>query len=95
MLYCFMVAGTWNDEMRARTHLNLAILQLAEELGVSFAFPTQTVHIDSLAELGKSNPSHSGRTSVEDLVEAVEAFGPDGGKARTDFELSRGYRCDE
>jgi MscS family membrane protein len=47
MVYCFMDATTWQVELQIRTALNLEILRLAADLGVSFAFPTRTLHIDS------------------------------------------------
>ncbi|MCA9676093.1 MAG: mechanosensitive ion channel family protein, partial [Myxococcales bacterium] len=52
MLYCFMVAPTWADELRTRTQLNIEIMRLAERMGVAFAFPTRTLHVDSLASPG-------------------------------------------
>jgi MscS family membrane protein len=55
MVYCFMEAPDWAAELAIRTSLNLEILRLAADLGVSFAFPTRTLHIDSQAlprELG-------------------------------------------
>lgn len=47
MLYCFMVAPDWPTEMRVRTQLNLEILRVAKRVGVSFAFPTQTIELAS------------------------------------------------
>ena len=39
---------TWSEELQAREEVNLAVLRLARELDVAFAFPTQTVHIQSM-----------------------------------------------
>ena len=47
LLYCFMVADDWNQELKIRTTLNLAILELSQRLNVSFAFPTQSLHIEN------------------------------------------------
>ncbi|MBT8494281.1 MAG: mechanosensitive ion channel family protein, partial [Deltaproteobacteria bacterium] len=95
MLYCFMEVPTWNDELRVRTNLNLEILRVASRLGVSFAFPTQTLHVDSLVESGGHKPTHSeppGET--KQLIAAIKAFAP-GGKQRMEegFKLSRGFYC--
>ncbi len=38
------------EELEAKQELGFAILRLAEELGVEFAFPTQTVHLERPAE---------------------------------------------
>lgn len=40
-------ADTWAQELQIRQEVLLAVLRLAESLGVSFAFPTQTLHIAS------------------------------------------------
>ncbi len=45
MLYCFILAPSWPAEMRTRTNLNLEILRIAKRIGVSFAFPTQTIEL--------------------------------------------------
>jgi len=50
LVYCFMDAADWSEEMRIRTRLNLEMLRLAADLGVSYAFPTRTLHIDSQAK---------------------------------------------
>jgi MscS family membrane protein len=52
MLYCFMDTPDWTTELRVRTNLNLEILKLAAELGVSFAFPTRTLHLASMPPPG-------------------------------------------
>ena len=45
LLYCFIECPDWSVELRERERLFLDILKLAEELGVSFAFPTRTLHM--------------------------------------------------
>ena len=45
LLYCFIECPDWAVELRERQRLFLDILKLAGELGVSFAFPTQTLHL--------------------------------------------------
>lgn len=94
MVYCFMVTDGFVEEMRIRTHLNLEILRIAEELGVSFAFPTRTLHVESLAALGTSNPSHGGPTDDGALAEVVEGFGPEGPLRRPrGRKLGPSYDC--
>ncbi len=43
LLYCFLETPEWNTELRERHRLFLDILRVAKELGVEFAFPTQTL----------------------------------------------------
>jgi len=45
MLYIFFEVPDWNTELRERERLFLDILRLADQLGVQFAFPTQTLHV--------------------------------------------------
>ena len=48
MIYCFLEVKNWSEELVQRQNLYLEILKLAERLEVDFAFPTQTLHIESL-----------------------------------------------
>jgi len=45
MLYVFWEAPDWNTELLERHRLLLDILRLGRDLGVNFAFPTQTLHL--------------------------------------------------
>lgn len=45
LLYCFIAAPDWGTELRERHRLFADILRLAKQLGVEFAFPTQTLHM--------------------------------------------------
>jgi len=92
MLYCFMDVPDWNTEMRVRSHLNLEIVRLAEELGVSFAFPTRTLHVDTLAS-HTDVPGLPPRSN-EELTAGIAAFAAGGARARpTAIELSPGHDC--
>lgn len=48
MLYCFLKVPDWSTELLERQKIYMEILYLASRLGVSFAFPTQSLHIESL-----------------------------------------------
>ncbi|MXY78750.1 MAG: mechanosensitive ion channel, partial [Chloroflexi bacterium] len=89
MLYCFIDAPNWNDEMRVRHVLNLDIVRLAERLRVEFAFPTQTLHLDS-------GPGQRFQAPVppepDQLASTVNDFGPNGAAGqRTDRPLTSGF----
>lgn len=45
LLYCFFECSSWSTELSARHRLLIDILRLAKELKISFAFPTQTLHL--------------------------------------------------
>lgn len=50
LVYCFFEASVWSDELKGRHQVIYAIIKLANDLGVRFAFPTQTLHIEEFPE---------------------------------------------
>ncbi|WP_304516422.1 mechanosensitive ion channel family protein [Cecembia rubra] len=50
MFYIFFQVPTWQEELRCRHEILVQIIRLAKGLGVRFAFPTQTVHMESFPE---------------------------------------------
>ena len=47
LLYFFIKVPNWSMELIERQNIFLEIMKLAQKIGVEFAFPTQTLHIDS------------------------------------------------
>ena len=45
--YYLTVPG-WHEEMLVRSEINLQIIHLAEKLGIDFAFPSQSLYVESL-----------------------------------------------
>lgn len=80
LVYIFFDVETWSEELQQRHNFLLEIYRLAEEIGVEFAFPTKTLHIDSFYN---DAPRQIGEKQSEDeLATAVYAFGPDGKLAK-------------
>lgn len=48
LVSCSLLAPAWADAMAVQDRLNLAILDLMRELGVEFAFPSQSVYLEKL-----------------------------------------------
>ncbi len=48
MFYIFFEVPSWPDELKARHEILLEIIKLGDHLGVRFAFPTQTLHVENL-----------------------------------------------
>ena len=48
MFYIFFEVPTWPEELRCREEIMLETNKLAEHLGVRFAFPTQTIHVEQM-----------------------------------------------
>ncbi len=89
LVYCFINAPNWNDELRTRHVLNLDIMRLAEDLGVEFAFPTQTLHVASAPGQPQRLAEAPGR---EQLGAIVEGYSPNGGAGqRTDAPITAGF----
>ncbi|WP_296700043.1 mechanosensitive ion channel family protein [Algoriphagus sp.] len=56
MFYIFFEVPTWAEELRCRHEVLIKIMKLANALGVRFAFPTQTVHMESFPEKKSQSP---------------------------------------
>jgi MscS family membrane protein len=73
LLYCFVQTPSWSDELKAKQELFLSVLKLAGDLSIQFAFPTQTLHVDSFSK------KPTARAPERDALTAtVEAYGPGG-----------------
>ena len=44
-VYCFTVSTDWVEHLSVRQDVNLRLMELVEEMGMSVAFPTRTVHL--------------------------------------------------
>ncbi|MGK7369061.1 MAG: mechanosensitive ion channel family protein [Candidatus Halalkalibacterium sp. M3_1C_030] len=76
LVYIFFDVPGWSEELQQRHNFLLEVYRLADEVGVEFAFPTQTLHIDSVY---KDSPRKVGKERSEDeLGSTVYAFGPGG-----------------
>ena len=80
MIYSFMHTPDWDTELRVRTNFNLGILQLAEDLGVEFAFPTRTLHMDSMAPAQNRKPMAREEFTADELNRVVAEYGPGGAR---------------
>jgi MscS family membrane protein len=90
MLYFFVVASTWQDELRQKHLMFLEILRLAKALEVQFAFPTRTLHLATRASETAVAPPRV--PSEEELAATVLAFGPGGALARPEGPaISHGF----
>ncbi|MFT7503755.1 MAG: MscS family membrane protein [Gammaproteobacteria bacterium] len=89
LVYCFVDAADWNEELRTRHVLNLDIMRLAESLHVDFAFPTQTLHIAEMPGQPKQRTQVPDRAELRDVV---NSFGPGGTRGqRVDQPIAGGH----
>lgn len=72
MLYVFFKVPNWTEELKCRQEIMLGINRLAEELGVRFAFPTQTLMVEQFP--GKLSLTPNYNQSKEEMNKQMEAF---------------------
>jgi len=72
LFYIFFFVPSWSDELQARHEVLIAVLKLADEVGVRFAFPTQTLHIEEFPEKKALSPTY--QTDPESLNDKIKAF---------------------
>jgi len=76
LVYIFFDAPDWGTELRERHRLFIAILRLADQLGIEFAFPTQTLHLAKGVPAHEDKPADTptarrkGRVSAREIVQA-------------------------
>lgn len=77
LLYCFLECPDWSIELRERHHLFIDIIKLAKRLDVSFAFPTQTLHMfqgessaapQEMGAAGMAEPLNTGRRLAAEIA---------------------------
>ena len=76
MLYCFLKVPDWATELVERQNIYLEILRLAEKLDVEFAFPTQSIHVETFP--GTETSSRHTDFDNTDLRRTAKDFGPAG-----------------
>ena len=90
LFYVFVKVPSWSEELAARHEIFLAVLDAAARLGVSFAFPTSTLHIESCTAPQPPRAERTGLSATE-LRSAVESYGPAGERANPRFGLTQGF----
>ena len=72
LFYIFFKTEDWTKELEARHDVNLEIIKLAEELGVQFAFPTNTIHVENFPEKKSLSPVYD--LNREQSFEKINSF---------------------
>lgn len=58
MFYIFFEVPTWGEELACKHEVLMSIIRLAKELGINFAFPTQTLHVENLPGQQSLSPEY-------------------------------------
>ncbi|MCO6475861.1 MAG: mechanosensitive ion channel family protein [Phaeodactylibacter sp.] len=72
LFYIFFEVPSWSEELRARHEVLLGVIDLAHNLGVRFAFPTQTMHIEEFPGATATTPHY--KTEPEAMDKRMEEF---------------------
>lgn len=91
LFYVFVDAPSWSEELKARHEMFLSILELAKTLRVEFAFPTQTLHLDSMYQDRPRIVGDGPVPSNDELRKMIESVGPNGNEANHDYSLTHGF----
>lgn len=63
IFYIFFEVPDWKEELRARHEIILGAVELANKLGVRFAFPTSTIHIENMPNSESLTPEYASNNS--------------------------------
>lgn len=89
MVYSFIDTQAYSEELALRTTLNLSILGLAKDLGIAFAFPSQSLYVESMP--GHPMPAHESVTRAG-LATVVDSYGPGGARSLpAGIQITHGY----
>ncbi|MFP4054259.1 MAG: mechanosensitive ion channel family protein [Phycisphaerae bacterium] len=80
MLYFFLKVPDWPNELVERQNVLLEVIRLAERLGVEFAFPTRTLHVETFPE--KQPVRAAEEVDPDRYANTAAAFGAEGDQAR-------------
>lgn len=72
LFYIFFKTPDWGAELAARHEVLMAIIKLADRLGIRFAFPTQTLHVEDLPGQSSLTPTYN--ESKEDVQATMKEF---------------------
>ncbi|MFT5358809.1 MAG: MscS family membrane protein [Polyangiales bacterium] len=85
LAYFFFSVDSWTAELRARQNVFLEILRLADALGVDFAYPTQTLHIEKEGSVVSTS-------TRKELSKIARDFGPEGDRSNSDSgDIASGF----
>jgi MscS family membrane protein len=80
LVYFFLNVADRSSEIAEKQNIFIEILRLAKELDVDFAFPTQSLHVETFPE--KETVRRPWEKDIDSVKETAESFGPDGKNAK-------------
>jgi MscS family membrane protein len=71
LFYIFFITPAWAEELKFRHEVILSIMRLAHNLGINFAFPTQTLHMETFPGQMSLSPTYE---QVDKLEPKMKKF---------------------
>jgi len=68
MFYIFLDVPTWGEELKYKEEILLQIMKLAKQLGINFAFPTQTLHMENFPGQASLSPEYQEKNQVSEKL---------------------------
>ncbi len=72
IFYIFFAVPTWTEELRHRHEILIEIVRLAEKLGVRFAFPTSTLHMENFPGKHSLTPRYD--MTMDEFKKEMEGY---------------------
>jgi MscS family membrane protein len=70
MFYVFLDVPSWGEELKYKEEILLRIMKLAKQLGINFAFPTQTLHMENFPEKASLSPEYQEKNQVSEKLKS-------------------------
>lgn len=80
MIYFFLDVADWGSELMSQQQVMIEIMRIAREVGVRFAYPTQTLHVETFP--GQEPSASTGAGEPEKLKQTAAAFAQNGKLSR-------------
>ena len=81
LVYCFLEVSDWGVELVQKQNIFLEIMRLASHLGVDFAYPTQSLHVESFPDKAGLERHKESWSNVE-LAALAGEFGKGGKQSK-------------
>lgn len=72
MFYIFFSVPSWPEELRARHEVLIEIVRLANQMGIRFAFPTQTLHMENIPGKHSLTPQYD--MTMEEFRQVMDDY---------------------
>jgi MscS family membrane protein len=86
LVYYHLVVPGWHEELTARSTILLQIMQLAEDLNVSFAYPSTSLYLEATPDNPLKSRNDIDSKTGEDIAKRFAPGGEYEGTVRPDFE---------